>query len=257
MKKKEQSKREIQEDIVLNKVLWWIVGTVVVEFIVLMINRFYVNYRVAEIDFSIKMLRPVFHVLTYVLPVCFVVLLLAWLALRRKGKGSKPLAVLTVVALLLAICVSVTWLFGAPGVKFLYIAVPAVGVLALVYYLYQHEFFLVAVLSALGLLGVWVLPHDSGTLVKACVMLAVIVVVLAAAAVFARMLQSRQGCLTVKGRGVQIFPKNANYALLYLTCIIVAVVVILAFVLGALAFLYGVLVAWLLIMAVYYTVRMM
>ena len=219
MKKKEQSKREIQEDIVLNKVLWWIVGTVVVEFFVLMLNRFYVNYRVAEIDFAVA-LRPVFHVLTYVLPLCFVVLLVVWLALRRKGKGSKPLAVLTVVALLLAICVSVTWLFGAPGVKFLYIAVPAVGVLALVYYLYQHEFFLVAVLSALGLLGVWVLPHDSGTLVKACVMLAVIVVVLAAAAVFARMLQSRQGCLTVKGRGVQIFPKNANYALLYLTCII-------------------------------------
>ena len=181
MKKKEQSKREIQEDIVLNKVLWWIVGTVVVEFFVLMLNRFYVNYRVAEIDFAVA-LRPVFHVLTYVLPLCFVVLLIAWLALRRKGKGSKPLAVLTVVALLLAICVSVTWLFGAPGVKFLYIAVPAVGVLALVYYLYQHEFFLVAVLSALGLLGVWVLPHDSGTLVKACVMLAVIVVVLAAAA---------------------------------------------------------------------------
>ena len=39
MKKKEQSKREIQEDIVLNKVLWWIVGTVVVEFFVLMLNR--------------------------------------------------------------------------------------------------------------------------------------------------------------------------------------------------------------------------
>jgi hypothetical protein len=256
MKKKEQSKREIQEDVVLNKVLWWIVGTVVVEFFVLLLNRFYVNYRVAEIDFALA-LRPVFHVLTYVLAACFVVLLIAYLAARRAGKRGKALGVLTVVFFLLDVCVGVTWTFSASGVKFLYIAVPVVGVLALVYYLYQHEFFLVAVLSALGLLGVWVLPHDAGTALQAYVMLAIIIVILVAAAIVCRMLQTKQGCLPVKGELKRIFPANANYALIYLTCIIVAVVIVLAFVLGALAFLYGVLVAWLLIMAVYYTVRMM
>ena len=45
--------------------------------------------------------------------------------------------------------------------------------------------------------------------------------------------------------------------MLYVTCALVAVVVIAACVLGALALLYGVLVAWLLILAVYYTVRLM
>ena len=42
-----------------------------------------------------------------------------------------------------------------------------------------------------------------------------------------------------------------------MTCAVVAVVVIAALVLGALTLLYGVLVAWLLILAVYYTVRLM
>ena len=45
--------------------------------------------------------------------------------------------------------------------------------------------------------------------------------------------------------------------MLYVTCILVAAVVIAALVLGVLAVLYGVLVAWLLILAVYYTVRLM
>ena len=54
-----------------------------------------------------------------------------------------------------------------------------------------------------------------------------------------------------------MLPKSANSALLYVTCGVVAAVVIAALLLGGLAVLYGVLVAWLLILAVYYTVRLM
>ena len=45
--------------------------------------------------------------------------------------------------------------------------------------------------------------------------------------------------------------------MLYVTCIVVAAVLVAAFLLGSLPVLYGVMVAWLLIMAVYYTVRLM
>ena len=78
-----------------------------------------------------------------------------------------------------------------------------------------------------------------------------------AAVVLFRMMQKSQGKLTVKGAPMQVFPKGANYALLYVTCALVAVVAIAAVMMGALALLYGVLVAWLLILAVYYTVRLM
>ena len=45
--------------------------------------------------------------------------------------------------------------------------------------------------------------------------------------------------------------------MLYVTCAVVAAVLIATAVLGELALLYGVVVAWLLVMAVYYTVRLM
>ena len=64
------------------------------------------------------------------------------------------------------------------------------------------------------------------------------------------MLQCHKGTMKFMGKTVNVLPENANYAMLYVTCALVAVVVIAALVLGGLAVLYGVL-------AVYYTVRLM
>lgn len=77
------------------------------------------------------------------------------------------------------------------------------------------------------------------------------------AVVVFRVMQAAGGKLRLKGNWVEVLPKSANYALLYVTCGVVAAVVIAALLLGGLAVLYGVLVAWLLILAVYYTVRLM
>jgi len=82
-------------------------------------------------------------------------------------------------------------------------------------------------------------------------------VALVGAAVVFRVMQAAEGKLRLKGNWVEVLPKSANYALLYVTCGVVAAVVIAALLLGGLAVLYGVLVAWLLILAVYYTVRLM
>ena len=141
--------------------------------------------------------------------------------------------------------------------EILYIAVPAVTVLALIYYLYQREFFFSAALSALGLLGIKVAAQAESSPLLGYGYLAVLAVLVLAGAVCFRLLQSHKGFWSVKGKAKEILPKNANYAMLYVTCILVAAVVIAALVLGALAVLYGVLVAWLLILAVYYTVRLM
>ena len=147
--------------------------------------------------------------------------------------------------------------FRASGIQFLYIAVPAVAVLALIYYLYQHEFFLIAVLSALGILAVHLVPRADLSALIAYGYAVALAVILAAALLFSRKLQTSGGILKLGGKELRLFPKNANYAMLYVTCIVVAAVLVAALLLGSLPVLYGVMVAWLLIMAVYYTVRLM
>ena len=127
------------------------------------------------------------------------------------------------------------------------------SVLALIYYLYQREFFFAAVISALGLLGVKVVPYHFGFPAIAYGYAVVLGVALVGAVVVFRVMQAAGGKLRLKGNWVEVLPKSANYALLYVTCGVVAAVVIAALLLGGLAVLYGVLVAWLLILAVYYT----
>ena len=157
-KKEQQMQRERQEDVVLNKVLWWIVGAVVLEFLLLLLNRFYSYYTPDGIALA-QALRTVFTVLGIVLPLCFLALLAWYRSARRSGKGTRLSGALTLIALALAVCAVVIAVFRASGIQFLYIAVPAVAVLALIYYLYQHEFFLIAVLSALGILAVHLVPR--------------------------------------------------------------------------------------------------
>ncbi|MCI5704800.1 MAG: hypothetical protein MR272_06235, partial [Pseudoflavonifractor sp.] len=60
-----------------------------------------------------------------------------------------------------------------------------------------------------------------------------------------------------KGEKRRVFPKDANYSLLYLTAVItVAVLAAGALGVGAMI-LYGASAAWVLVMAVYYTVKLM
>ena len=133
-RKEQQAQRAKQEDEILNKVLWWIVGSVILEMLLLLLNKVYVNYTVEQIGFAYS-LRGVFQVLAIVLPICFVVMLAIWLVSRKSGKLTRLTGGLTLVMLVLAVCAVVVRIFDNSGVKFLYVAVPAVAVLALIYYL--------------------------------------------------------------------------------------------------------------------------
>lgn len=258
MNKKEQkaAQRAREEDIVLTKVLWWILGAVVLEALLLLLNKVYVNFTTEQI-YIVLALQKAFHVLSIALPICFVVLLIWTVVSWRTSRSVKLPGILTGICLILAACAVIISVYYDKGISFLYVAVPAVAVLALIYYLYQREFFFSAVLSALGLLGVRIAPKTPNDPRTAYGYLVVLAVVLVAAVVCFRLLQCRKGTLKLMGKTVEVLAENTNYAMLYVTCALVAVVVIAALVLGALAVLYGVLVAWLLILAVYYTVRLM
>ena len=87
-------------------------------------------------------------------------------------------------------------------------AVPAVAVLALIYYLYQREFFFAAVLSALGLLGVKVVPYHFGFPAIAYGYAVVLGVALVGAVVVFRVMQAAGGKLRLKGNWVEVLPKE-------------------------------------------------
>lgn len=257
-KKEQQAQRAKQEDVVLNKVLWWIVGAVVLEALLLLLNRFYSNYvaDAAQINLALA-LRDVVDVLAIVFPICFVLLLIWAVMARKSGKGTRLPATLASIMLALTVCAVIISRFDDSGIRLLYVMVPAVAVLALIYYLYQREFFFAAVLSALGLLAVRVVPHRIGSPFVANGYAIVLGVLLVGAVVVFRVMQTAGGQLKLGGKWVQVLPKNANYALLYVTCIVVAGVLLATLLVGGMTLLYGVLVAWLLILAVYYTVRLM
>ena len=257
MDKRERAERAKQEDAILNKVLLWIVGAVVLEALLLLLNKYYVHYIVADI--------PIAQALNRILPILAVVFAVGFAAcgawsialLRQQKKNGLPVA-LTIICAALALCCAIArWVPNGTGIRFLYVAVPVAAVLAMIYYLYQREFFLVALLSTAGLVGLWLIQRRAGheAFVYAC--LIVLGVALVACVAVSWILQSSKGILILGGKQVRVLPKKANYVMIYVTCGLVAAVLAAGVALGAMMLLYAVLVAWLLIMAVYYTVKLM
>lgn len=254
MDKREKTARAKQEDVVLTKMLYWIVGAVVLEFLLLLLNRFYVNYTAGTIEVAVA-IHSALTVLSVVFPICFVVSAIWLWNGYKKGTMCPRAPYIVVITVALSVCAIVSRLYRGTGVSILYVAVPVVAVLAMVYYLYQREFFGSAILCALGILGVRLCAQAHS--VKVYGYMVVLAVILVAVALASRAMQKNEGVLKLGGKSYDLLPKSANYAFPYVTCAVVALVVIAALAMGAHVVLYGVLVAWLLILAVYYTVKLM
>ncbi|MCD7947038.1 MAG: hypothetical protein LUG13_01910 [Oscillospiraceae bacterium] len=245
-----------REDQIFNRIILWIIGAVVVELYLLFLNRYYVRAIIAQWDFRMA-LGSALPILAIIFVACFVVFLVLGIHAHSAGKKKPIFAFWCILTAALAVASMVTYFVGASGVRFLYIAVPMVGVLALLYYLYQKEFFCIAVMSVLGLCGIYLFQHRGTHLVLPYVYLIVLAVILIVGALLARMISAGGGTMKFAGKRVRIFPKNTVYATLYVTGMVAIAVVIGSIFLSSGAILYGIAVAWLLVMAVYYTVKMM
>ena len=107
--------------------------------------------------------------------------------------------------------------------------VPAWAALALVYYLYQREFFLSALVSGVGVLGLWFVRHAGASSFYTIGAVAVILVL----AVMMLWLKGHGGSL-FSGEAGQLLPEEAGYPLMLLSCVIsLAAIAIAAFVEGA------------------------
>lgn len=251
--KRMKAERAKQEEAALNRILAWLAGGAVLEFILLLVNR---RYSYAD---TWALMRVVIKVMAVVGLVGCVAGILWYCSARKRGAGTVAPAVCALFSAGLSLGGFAPWFLGYTGLRLAYIAVPVVVVLVLVYYLYQREFFLQACAAVLGLLGAFLAGKGRGSSLAVVVWLyvAAAVALLALCAWVFRKAQGNAGKVEWKGKTFRLFTRETNFALLYAGAAVNAAV-ILAAVLGVPPiFLYGVAAAWLLVMAVYYTVKLM
>ncbi len=255
MDRNEREARRHQEDRALNKALIWVGVAIVLEFLLVLVNRYYINYntstesinRVLAIQAALVGLRWVSLV---ALVVCVV-----WMLVQLSKNGNAVLpGVLAIAAGGLLLCSHVILNFRDTGLRMMFWMVPAWAALALVYYLYQREFFFSALISGLGLLGLWFVRHASP--LGLYTILVVVVLVLLTLGLF--LLKKKNGLFQLGKGKARLLPAEANYSLIFLSFVVSLVVIALAaFVGGSMAYylLYA-MVAWLFALLVYYTVKM-
>lgn len=256
--KKKRAEKAKAEEAALNRILCWVTGGAVLEFLLLLLNRWWSHYTVEQIDFRVALGTAV-KILAVAALACAAGAAYWWNNARKNGRGSNLPGTLCLFMAGVSVSCFAAWFVSGTGLQLMSYAVPAVVVLALIYYLYQHEFFLLACQSVVALLGIWICGKGQGGSYQ---MLSYAYVVIGAALVMAsawlcRKAQGDQGKVELGGRTWNLFSKDASYGILYAGAVVALVTLILAAIGISQMILYGVAVAWLLIMAVYYTVKLM
>ena len=255
MDKKQREARRQQEDIALQRGLLWVAGAVVLEVLLVLLNRFYVNPSLSDSGIQIlSTLHEVLKVVRMVAPV-LAVLALLWTAWQLKQK--KPYAlqlILTIALAAVSVCVHVAIKFRADGMSMLYWLVIAWAVLAMVFYIYQREFFLAASACGMSVLALWFVRYGASGRPEAILLTAAILVV----SLIALWLKKNDGTLNGKDE-LRFLPKDSSYSVLLATCLASLVAVAAAMLIGGTAayYLVYVMIAWLFALFVYYTVKLM
>lgn len=255
MDRNEREARRRQEDRALNKALIWVGVSIILEFLLVLVNRYYINFNssVESINRAVAIQAALIG-LRWV-SLAAVVICVVWMLfqLSKNGKAVLP-GVLSIAAAALLLCSHVILQFKDSGLRMLFWLVPAWAALALVYYLYQREFFFSALLSGLGLLGLWFVRHTAP--LNLYTILTVVVLVLLAAGLF--VMKQKDGLLQMGQGKARLLPAEANYSLVFLSFAVSLVVIALAALVGGSLsyYLLYAMVAWLFALLVYYTVKM-
>lgn len=253
MDKKQREERRRQEDIALQRGLLWVAGAIVLEALLVLVNRYYINYRTVEAEVNIALaLSSTLRFLRIAAPIASL-LALAWAgwSLKQKKKFGLPL-ILAFALAAIAICAHVVFKFQGPGISMLFWLVVAWAVLALVYYIYQREFFLAASACGMSILALWFVRSSTNTVLEVVLLLAAIALVAAAAL----LMKKNDGVLP---GGISFLPQKTNYTVLLATCAASIAAIAVAMLLGGMVsyYLIYVMVAWMFALFVYYTVKLM
>ena len=256
MKKKQNEALRRQEDAALNRALLWVGGAIVLEALLLLLKRHYIDFDLSSAAVDRALL--IRDVLAYgrILAAVAALGCLVWAFLQMKAQKSAGLPlVLAIVAGAVAVCAHVAVAYRESGVRMLFLLVAAWAGLALVYYLYQKEFFLAAIGTGLGVLGLWFARFGGGFCLESLATLLALVLVLAVIV----LLRKEDGQVKLAGLELSVLSKGTNYPLVLGSTLAALVAVIAACLMGATAayYLTFVMIAWLFGLLVYYTVKMM
>ena len=260
MNKNQKEEQRRQDDLALNRGLVWVGAAIVLELLLLLVNKYYINFSTTATSVGLAEafqtgLQAVRVIALVGMAVCAV-----WIWLNQKKSNSvKPPVVLLIGCGVLTFCAHVALLYKASGLRMLFLLVPALAALALVFYLYQREFFLCAAVSGLGVVTLWLIRHRADSTMTMYLFLVVLVVVVAVGIALLNRVRRNEGLVTVKEEKVQFLPKDANYTLIFATALVNVAAAVLALLLGGTIAYYLVyaLVACLFGLLVYYTVKMM
>lgn len=256
MDKKQREERRRQEDIALQRGLLWVAGAIVLEALLIFIDRYYINYRIDDLGIDLMIvLGGVLRVLRFAAPVAVGACLGCLIWKLKVGKGYEPFVVLALVFAALAVCAHVTIKYQSAGVSMLFWLVVAWAVLALVFYLYQREFFLAASACGMSVLGLWFVRYGAVGRPESILILAAIAVVTGGTL----WLKKEDGALPIGGKPLRFLPPKTDYKIPLVTCGASLAVLLGTMLLSDAAayYLIFVMVAWLFALFVYYTVKLM
>ncbi len=254
MEKGKREQRRTEEDALFNQMLIWLAVAVVLELIILLLKKAYVDMAFGT-DLALAMMY-FFQVFRYV-GLVLIVGGVVWLILNLRGHRSHFAPAILIAASAVLWVISVLLYYGFDrGASILAYLPPAAAVLILIWFLYQRIFFFSALVTGCGAAALWLcrLYYD-GHPVRVRIIFAAGFVLLGLAMLLAVKVKSSGG----KVGPLRVLPEGAPYPVFYLTCAITAVLMALALLLGSAAafYLMFVLIGWLFVQAVYFTVKLM
>ena len=261
MDKKTQHERH-QEDVAFNHGMGWIGGALVLELLLILVNKYYFNYSTSaeSIDRAIFVENIIYG--ARLVSALALVASIVWIVSTLKKGGAfshiMELAVSSSAAVLFCAHVLVT--FRQIGGQMLTLLVPAVGGLALLFFLFQRDFFFSAMTAGISGVAVWMIWQGNSTnMITVYGFLIVTLVVLTGSALLYKQARANKGNVTVCGRKIALLPSDAVYQALFLSLLISALTIVAALLLSGTIGLYLIfaLAGWLFCLLVYYTVRML
>ena len=252
--KGKREQRHEQEDAAFNKMLLWLVGAVVVELLVMLVKRVYVDFMIGARAAGV--LAIFFHIFTF-LGAALTAAAIVWAVLNhRKGKPVLvPCSCAAAMAGLWVLSVLGHYLYEI-GMNIMMLLPAVAAALIVVYFLYQRVFFLNTLMTVGGLLVLWLHRQYYANHPKMILLFFVAGFVLLAAALVVAFLLRRGGG---KLGGLRIMPPDTNYLMTWITCGVTVLAMALALALGPAVgfYLLFALVAWVFIQAVFFTVQLM
>lgn len=254
MDKKQREERRRQEDIALQRGLLWVAGAMVLEALLVLVNRFYINFTLTDAGVNAYLALgkwlPVLRNVTLI----GAALALVWTVLQLKKGGKFGWPLVGAIALgAVAVCAHVAVKYQGPGMNMLFWLVAAWALLAMMFYIYQREFFLGAAACGMSVLGLWFARYGAAGRLESGLLTAGI-----AAVGLAALWLKKNGGVIPAPTPIQFLPKEGGHSVLLATCLASLAAMAAGLAVESLAYyLIFAMAAWLFALFVYYTVKLM